>query len=384
MRDPSSPPWVWPRAAYLHVPFCAHRCGYCDFAVAAGQDHLFEPYVDALIREMSGINEPSPVDSIFIGGGTPTYLPAVMLKRLLRAIHHWLPLRSAGEFSVEATPETVTDETIEVLADHGVNRVSLGVQSFQKESLEQLDRIHKPQHVIPALERVRRRIANVSLDLIFGIPGQSIADWEADLANAISLAPGHVSTYGLTYEKGTPMWKQREKGLIVAVPEEAELAMYLMSIDRLSASGYQQYEISNFAKPDRRCRHNEAYWANDAYFGFGVGAARFVQGKRELNCRNTSDYIRRIEGGIAPTIQSETLAAEEAARETLAIQLRRSDGIDREQFLERTGFEYDWLVKERPAVLLAEQLIADDGRRISLTRRGICVADAIASRLAFG
>jgi len=384
MRDSSSLPWVWPHAAYLHVPFCAHRCGYCDFAVTAGQDHLFDPYVDALIVELSGMNEPSPVNSIFIGGGTPTYLPATTLTRLLQAINHWLPLRSEGEFSVEATPETVTDEIIDVLATHGVNRVSLGVQSFQRESLEQLDRIHKPQHVIPALQRVRRRIANVSLDLIFGIPGQTIEDWEIDLTNATSLAPEHISTYGLTYEKGTPLWKQREKGLIVAIPEEAELAMYLTSIDRLSASGYQQYEISNFAKPDRRCRHNETYWANDAYFGFGVGAARYLEGRRELNCRNSIDYIRRIESGITPTIQSETLSAEEAARETLAIQLRRSEGINRDQFFVRTGFEFDRLVRERPAILLAEQLLADDGRRVTLTRRGICVADAIVSRLAFG
>ena len=384
MQDLSSPPWVWPRAAYLHVPFCAHRCGYCDFAVTAGQDHLFEPYVDALILELSGLNEPSLVDSIFIGGGTPTYLPPNTLKRLLQAINHWLPLRSTGEFSVEATPESVADGTIGVLADHGVNRVSLGVQSFQKESLQQLDRIHGPQHVIPAIERLRRRIANVSLDLIFGVPNQSLADWEADLDNAISLSPEHISTYGLTYEKGTPMWKRREKGLIIAVPEEAELDMYLASMDRLSASGFQQYEISNFAKPDRRCRHNEVYWANDAYFGFGVGAARYVQGKRELNCRNTSDYIRRINDGTGAILQSESLSAEESARETLAIQLRRTDGIYREQFLERTGFAYDALVMSRPEVLLAEKLIADDGRRVSLTRKGCCVGDAIVSRLAFG
>lgn len=384
MRELSSLSWIWPRAAYLHIPFCAHRCGYCDFAVTAGQDHLFEPYVDALIKEISAISEPSEVDSIFIGGGTPTYLPPAILKRLLQAINCWLPLRASGEFSVEATPESVGEETIKVLADHGVNRLSLGVQSFRKDSLEQLDRIHGPQHVVPALDRVRRRIANVSLDLIFGVPGQSLADWEADLDNTISLSPEHISTYGLTYEKGTPMWKRRKKGLIVAIPEEMELDMYLASMDRLPNSGYPQYEVSNFAKPGRRCRHNEVYWANDAYFGFGVGAARFIQGKRELNCRNTADYIRRINEGPGATLQSECLTEEESARETLAIQLRRTDGISREQFLLRTGLAYDGLVKERPKVLLAENLIVDDGQRIYLTRKGYCVADAIVSNLAFG
>jgi oxygen-independent coproporphyrinogen-3 oxidase len=379
-----SPPWIWPRSAYIHIPFCAHHCGYCDFAVSAGEDHLIHLYVEALETELASLNQPTPVDTIFIGGGTPTYLPTASLRRVLEAIARWLPLREGGEFSIEATPESVSSDTVAVLSDHGVNRVSLGVQSFRGESLERLERIHSADQVSPAMERVRRRIENVSLDLIFGVPGQSPQDWDSDLAAALRLAPDHLSTYGLTYEKGTRLWKQRERGDVRPVLEDDELAMYLHSIERLAQAGFEHYEVSNFAKPGRRCRHNETYWANEAYFGFGVGAARYLNGFRELNWRNTSDYIRRVLSGEPPTFQSEKLEGEERARETAAIQLRRSEGVSRERFRSQTGFDLDQLVLNRVAAYAREGLIEDDGASVRLTTRGRCVADSLVVKLVFG
>jgi oxygen-independent coproporphyrinogen-3 oxidase len=260
----------------------------------------------------------------------------------------------------------------------------LGVQSFHSPLLKRLDRIHSPDEIGPAIDRIRRRIPNISLDLIFGIPGQSLAEWDTDLSTALSFSPDHVSTYGLTYEKGTPLWKHRERGDVQAVSDNDELAMYLHAIDRLQAAGFEQYEISNFAKPGYRCRHNETYWANDAYFGFGVGAARFVMGSRELNRRNTNDYIRRVLSGEDPTLQREKLDLEEAARETVAIQLRRSSGIDRAQFQRRTGFDLEKIVGDRADLLRSEGLIEDDGNAIRLTRRGRCVADSLVVKLAWG
>ena len=236
------------RAGYIHVPFCAHHCGYCDFAVTAGHDHLIELYLEAAGEELSGLGTPAPVDTVFIGGGTPTYLSARQLARLLAHVNRWLPLRDRGEFSVEATPESLDAEKADVLADHGVTRISLGVQSFHRSLLSQLDRVHTPDHVAPAVERVRRRMADVSLDLIFGVPEQTIADWDADLTAALSLSPDHVSTYGLTYEKGTPLWKRREHGQVRPVSEDDELAMYSLAMDRLTAAGFEQYEVSNFAR----------------------------------------------------------------------------------------------------------------------------------------
>ena len=379
--DHPDPPWLWPRAAYLHVPFCAHHCGYCDFAVTAGQDHLIESYVAAVGEELAGLGEPTPVDTIFLCGGTPTYLPPVVLDRFLTAVNHWLPLRAGGEFSVESTPESITAEGVAVLAGHGVNRVSLGVQSFHANLLPRLDRRHGPEHVGPALDRIRQWIDNVSLDLIFGVPGQTFGEWEADLDAALAFAPDHISTYGLTYEKGTPLWKQRQRGEVVQLGERDELAMYEAAADRLGAAGFEQYEVSNFARPGRRCRHNETYWANEAYFGFGTGAARYVMRKRELNVRNTADYIRRVLAGESPTFQSEELTPEERARETIAVQLRRSDGVDRERFREQTGFDFDALAGERLAWYVGEGFLTDDGAVVRMTRRGRCVADSLAVKL---
>ncbi|HEX3152088.1 MAG TPA: radical SAM family heme chaperone HemW [Gemmataceae bacterium] len=378
------PPWLWPRAAYLHVPFCQHHCGYCDFAVTAGQDHLIDLYVEAVAEELQTLGTPTTINTIFLGGGTPTYLSFIQLDRLLTAINQWLPLRPGGEFSIEATPESITSEKVAVLADHGVNRVSLGVQSFHPKSLGQLDRIHGPEHVGPTLERIRRRIDNVSLDLIFGVPDQSIADWEADLTSALVFEPEHISTYGLTYEKGTPLWKRREHGDLQPVAEADEATMYEIAMEQLPFAGFEQYEVSNFAKLGRRCRHNETYWANEAYFGFGVGAARYVMGRRELNRRNTEDYIRNVLAGESPTFQSEELQPEDGARETACVQMRRADGVIRDQFYKRTGFDFDELTKGRVAPYVAEGLLKDDGRAVSLTRRGRCLADSLVVRIVWG
>jgi putative oxygen-independent coproporphyrinogen III oxidase len=385
MSDSSDlPSWLWPRAAYVHVPFCAHHCGYCDFAVAAGQDYLIDLYIEAVGEELARLGDPVAVDTIFIGGGTPTYPSATQLSRLFATINHWLPLRPGGEFSVEATPESVTDDKVALLADRGVNRVSLGVQSFRPGTLSALDRIHSADEVAPAVERVRRRIQDVSLDLIFGVPGQTVADWDADLTAALALSPEHLSTYGLTYEKGTPLWKRRQHGDVEAVSEEDELAMYVHAMDRLSATGFEHYEVSNFARPGRRCRHNETYWANEAYFGFGVGAARYVMGRRELNRRGTADYIRRVLAGESPVLQSEELPPEESARETAAVQLRRSAGIVRQHFGEQTGLDIDVLTGGRMAVYTAAGLLADDQESVRLTPRGRCVADALVVKVVWG
>src|SRR5262245_33853229 len=385
MSDRSQlPPWLWPRAAYVHVPFCAHHCGYCDFAVAAGQDHLIDLYVESLGEELARLGEPVTVDTIFIGGGTPTYPSASQLERLLATINRWLPLGPGGEISVESTPESVSTDNVAVLADHGVTRMSLGVQSFRPVMLSALDRVHSADQVAPALERIRQRIQNVSLDLIFGVPGQTVANWDDDLEAALALKPDHISTYGLTYEKGTPLWKQRERGQVEAVSEDVELAMYLQAMDRLSAAGFQQYEVSNFARPGRRCRHNETYWANEAYFGFGVGAARYVLRKRELNRRGTEDYIRRVLAGESPVLQSEELPPEESARETAAVQLRRCEGIARNRFRVQTGFDLDALTGGRIAAYAAEGLLDDDRLSVRLTARGRCVADALVVKVVWG
>jgi oxygen-independent coproporphyrinogen-3 oxidase len=370
-----------PCAAYIHVPFCAHHCGYCDFAIAVGRDELIDPYLDALAAELATLVHPRAVRTLFLGGGTPTYLSAAQLARLLRDVTRWLPPEAGHEFTTEANPGTLDAEKVAVLADHGVTRVSLGAQSFQPHLLHVLERDHAPEDVPRAVEIIRRRIREVSLDLIFGVPGQTLADWDADLRRALALEPDHVSTYGLTYEKGTPLWKQRRRGLVRALDEGAELALYAHGIDTLETAGFEHYEISNFAQPGRRSRHNQVYWANEPYFGFGMGAARYIEGRRELNTRDLRTYLRRVQACESPTMQSETLPPEERARETMAMQLRRAEGIDRRAFREQTGFDLDALAGPAITRHVELGLLADDGERMHLTRQGKYVADAVITGL---
>ncbi len=338
-------------------------------------------YLDALEIELSRLNEPQRIRTLFFGGGTPTYLPHGPLERLLRLVQRWLPFEADHEFSVEANPSYLEVDKIDLLCSFGVNRLSLGVQSFQPKLLSVLERDHRPEDVPRVLEFIRPRIPNLSLDLIFGVPGQSVDQWQADLAQALALAPVHLATYGLTYEKGTRLWKQRARGEVAALDEETEYEFYMTAMGTLEQAGFEHYEISNFARPGFHCRHNQVYWANHAYFGFGVGAARYINGVRELNTRDLRTYIQRLQTGLSPTFQSECLPPRERAIETIAVQLRRAIGIEGTAFLEQTGFGLDELVGDKLAQLVDQQLLRDDGESVRLSKKGKCLADAIVETL---
>lgn len=345
--------------------------------MAVGKDQLRDVYLDALEKEIARLGQPQPVRTLFFGGGTPSQLTAIQLARLLGIVGHWLPLVEGHEFAVEANPNSVDEEKVGLLADHGVNRLSLGVQSFQPEVLRMLERDHQADDVPRAVEMVRRRINNVSFDLIFGVPGQTLAQWVQDLRRALTFEPTHIATYGLTYEKGTRLWQQQQGGQVQRLSEDDELAMYTLAMDVLQDAGFEHYEISNFARPGFRCRHNQVYWANHAHFGFGVGAASYVEGERKHNVRSTEGYIQRALAGLPTHFQAETLAPRERALETLGMQLRRADGIERRSFAEQTGFDIDALIG--PAILRHAELglISDDVSGVRLTSKGKCVADSV-------
>jgi oxygen-independent coproporphyrinogen III oxidase len=371
-------PWVRPRSAYVHVPFCAHKCGYCDFASLAGVDHLADRYLDALEREMAMLDAPRSVGTIFIGGGTPTRLNAGQLDRLLKATRKWFPLEQGGEWTVEANPGTLDAEKVAVLAEGGVNRVSLGAQSFQPALLKALERNHGPEEVPRAIELVRPRFQRWSFDLIFGVPGSNTPLWERDLEEALALGPSHLSCYGLVYEKGTALWKQWNAGLVREVDEESERAMYAHTMDRLAASGLDQYEISNFARAGEECRHNLVYWANEAYFGVGLGAARYVDGVRSVNTRDLPAYLKRLEAGEPATGPTETLDPAPRARETAVLMLRRTlQGLERADFLRRTGFAIEALAGVAIQRAVSRGLLEDNGERIRFTREGLFLADSV-------
>ena len=375
------PPWLWPRAAYVHIPFCAYHCGYCDFAVATGADHLIDDYLSALACELATLETPQHVQTLFLGGGTPTHLSAEQLDRLFALLAKWLIVAPDGERSIEANPDSLSVEKIAVLAHWGINRVSLGGQSFRPELLQVLDRQHDPTQIVRAIERLRGRIPQVSLDLIFGVPGQSADHWRSDLHTALQLGVSHLSTYGLTYEKGTPLWKRRRAGRLYPLSEDEELHLYRLAIDELEAAGFEHYEISNFALPGARSRHNQIYWANEAYFGFGLGAARYVLGRREVNTRDLRGYIRKAQTGESVTQQAEELPPRERARETIAVQLRRAEGIDHLAFARQTGFELSEIASTALPFLIEQGWLVQQAGRTYLSRSGKYVADAVIERL---
>ena len=365
-----------PRAAYLHVPFCLHRCGYCDFTVLAGRDDLSTAYLDAIERELAALEHPREVDTLFIGGGTPTHLTAPELDRLCGTLARWLPLAEGGEWSVEANPHDLPNEKLDGLAAAGVNRISLGVQSFDPAVLETLERSHSPEQAADAAARCRERFASVSVDLIFGVPRQTVESWTRTLDAAIATDVPHVSAYGLTFEKGTAFWTRRLRGTLAEPCEEAARAMQSEAMRRLPSAGLVQYEISNFARPGHRCRHNETYWRAEPFLGFGPGAASLIDGVRRLNHRSATTYLRRVLAGESPEMETEPLDRETLARELIMLRLRTVEGLSLARF-ERVAnqsldafapgvadamADRDWLIRSDDFVRLSDEgrFVADE------------------------
>jgi oxygen-independent coproporphyrinogen III oxidase len=366
-----------PRSAYIHVPFCVHRCGYCDFTLVAGRDDLIDAYLEALAIELDRLERPREVDTVFFGGGTPTHLPAPQLARLLALTRRWFPPAPGAEICVEANPAGLDDAKVAVLADAGVNRVSLGVQSFDTQVLELLERDHRGADVPAVVARLRPAIPNVGLDLIFGVPGQTVELWRQTLAAALALEPTHVSTYGLTFEKGTAFQSRLDKGLLNKCDEELERAMYALAMDELPRAGLEQYELSNFARPGFRCRHNEVYWAGRPFFGFGPGAARYAGGRRELNHRSVTTWINRVLGGHSPIADAEELSPEGRARELVMLNLRRCAGLSLAEFHEQTGFDFRELAADALPRHLRQGLLEEHDGHVRLTREGRFLADTV-------
>jgi len=368
------------RSAYVHVPFCQTICGYCDFYSVLIDRSAMHPLVDALLAELNreaAIRE-TAFETIFVGGGTPTTLPVPELSRLLVRLRELAARDGALEFTVEANPATVTRETAEAMVACGVNRVSIGAQSFDRSELRVLERIHQPPQVAQTIQICRDAgIGQVNLDLIFAVPGQSLDSWRRNLDTAIGLGPDHLSCYALTYERGTPLFDQRAAGDVKALDEDTEADMYELTIDHLAAAGYAQYEISNFAKPDCECRHNLVYWRNEPYLGIGPSAAGFVDEVRYKNVPDHAEYARAVSEGRTPRISQERLSLDQRARESMMLLLRLNEGVDRRAFARRFGNDPTVLFGEatRKHAELGLMELSDD--RIVLTRRGRLLANSV-------
>lgn len=372
---------VTPRSAYIHVPFCTHRCGYCNFTVIAGRDDLIGAYLEAIEKELEQLGQPHEVDTLFLGGGTPTHLAPAELEKLVSLATKWFPLAPGAELSVEANPIDITPERVHVLHSTGVNRVSLGVQSFHDDKLKLLERDHNRDLVTAAAELLLPRIPNLSFDLIFAAPGETLPQWEDDLQSAINLGVSHISTYGLTFEKGTTFWNRLHHDQLHEVDEELQREMYLAAIDHLTTAGFQHYEVSNFARPGNQSRHNMQYWLGKRYFAAGPGASRHVGMIRETNHRSTTAYIRRMQQGTSPVAEYEVLTSQMKAREQLVFGLRMIDGIHIPTFKKDTGMTPWELCGTEIDQFLHLELLDHSYERLRLTREGLLLADTICVEL---
>jgi oxygen-independent coproporphyrinogen III oxidase len=368
------------RALYVHVPFCRTLCGYCDFYSVVLEPDRAGPLVDAEIAELASARAVGPIvcDTIFVGGGTPTVLPPDQLARLLHACAGLAGKDGPIEFTVEANPATLGPEVARLLVTAGVNRVSIGAQSFDPAELRALERTHEPADVIDTVALCRRQgIAQISLDLIFAIPGQTLESWLASLTAAIDLGPDHISCYGLTYEEGTPLHRRLQDGLVERTDPDLEADLYEAAIDTLAAAGYAQYEISNFARPGAECRHNLVYWHNQPYLGIGPAAAGFVDGLRYKNVPDIAQYVHAIQAGQSAHAEEECLPPERRARETAMLALRLAEGLNRRSFADRFG--------DDPAIFFAAAiekharagLLELTPTAIRLTRPGRPLADTV-------
>jgi oxygen-independent coproporphyrinogen-3 oxidase len=369
---------VAPFGVYVHVPFCAARCDYCDFATWTDRDHLVDAYVDACVTDLGRRASPAAT-SVFFGGGTPSRLPADRLTRILDAID----VAPGAEVTVECNPDSVDRAKLRAYAAAGVNRVSVGVQSMRPHVLAELGRTHDPANVERAVGWARDAgIGRVNVDLIYGSPAERVSDWEATLAAALALDPTHVSAYALTVEPGTPLGKAVAAGTRPAPDDDDQAQKYELADDRLRAAGFEWYEISNWARPGEECRHNLLYWSGDAYAGIGCAAHGHARdagtgaSRRSWTVRTPERYVDAIGRAQSPEAGAEVLDAPAAAAERLVLALRT-----------RAGIKLDGPDADLPGVhegidsLLGVELVERHGASARLTRRGRLLANEAAARL---
>lgn len=364
---------------YVHVPFCTTKCGYCDFYSVAGREKDADRLVGALVSELAARRQHRPLTfrTIFVGGGTPTRLDAPALAVLLDAISACARLPD-GEFTVEANPETVDTEKLALLRAAGVNRLSLGAQSFHENELAVLERVHDPASVGRSVRLARQAgFERLNLDLIFGVPGQTLASWRESVQRAIELEPTHLACYGLTYEPQTALTAQRDRGRVTPCDDTLEAEMFEATIEWLVDAGFEHYELSNYARPGHRCEHNLCYWRNEPYVGIGPSAASYMDGRRWRNIPNLDRYVQAIETDASPEIESETLGRLAAMRESAMLGLRLRDGIDVAAMRSRFGVEPLMLFTPLMAPHVERGWLVADERHIALTPAGLLFANDV-------
>ena len=364
---------------YIHIPFCARKCIYCDFFSIPYDEGLALGYITTVVQELDLRKEAAgELKTVYIGGGTPTTVPTLSLIRLIKKIKDSFALSPDVEITIEANPGTIDQKKARALSDAGVNRFSVGVQSFNDYELKLLGRIHSFEDVIKTIAAVRYAdVGNVSIDLMYGIPGQTMDGWRHNVEMAVELAPEHISAYELTPEKGTPLYEAMSRGELEKPPEEVILEMYYHAIDRFGESGYRHYEISNFGKPGFECRHNLNYWNRGEYIGIGAGAHSFIGDRRIKNVSDIGVYMHALQKGDLAIEESVEISCEEAIRESILLGLRRTEGLNIRGCREDLGIDLEPAARE----LIAKRLLESSGGYLRLTREGIVVSNTVITEL---
>lgn len=376
-----------PAGIYLHIPFCAARCHYCNFATGGYESELARKYVDAIDREIRSPRtlaqlgahpEMRAVDTIYFGGGTPTTLSIEQLSRVIGTCREVFSVSPESEITTEANPGTLSQAYLESLRSIGINRLSFGVQSFDDRELQMIGRIHSAEEAREAVRLARKAgFENLSIDLIAGLPEQTMETWRRNLDEAFALEPDHLSVYLLELYKDAPLLHRVERGELRAIDDELTVEMYFALLDRAAAEGFDHYEISNWARPGFESRHNLKYWTGAPYWAFGVSAAGYDGTMRWSNTRNLNEYLQRIEAGDSPVGETSLLDAEDLQSEAIFLKLRLKDGVDLEAHHDRFGVQVLDRYRDEIDRLHAAGLIEFDQHRLKISRAGTVLANEV-------
>lgn len=361
-------------SAYLHIPFCDHICFYCDFNKVFLEGQPVDEYVDMVIREMALMKERYPhekIETFYIGGGTPTTLTAKQLEKLLIGVQTYFPLAPGAEFTVESNPESITFDKFKVMKDYGVNRISMGVQSFNDAILKKIGRVHKSEQVYECVDLARKAgFENISIDLIFRLPTQTSEDFSQTLKKALELDLPHYSIYSLILENKTIFYNLMRQGKLPLPSEDEEADMYTLAMDTMAQSGLEQYEISNYAKPGFQSRHNLAYWRNENYFGFGAGAHGYLHGVRYNNHGPIQQYLEPLRKGESPILYQKELTRLNVIEEELMLGLRTMKGVSRTEFQRKFSDPVEKYYAAEIDALVTSGLLMIEDNHLRLTRQG--------------
>lgn len=359
------------KAAYIHIPFCHHICHYCDFNKVFMKGQPVDEYLEALEKEMSLQSNKQAMETVFVGGGTPTALNEKQLDKLVSAINRQLNIDTNTEYTFEANPGDLSKEKLAILKNAGVNRLSFGVQTFNDELLKKIGRSHRAKDVFESIENAKTAgFENISIDLIYSLPGQTKQDFIESIQTALGLGLVHYSGYSLIIEPKTVFYNLLQKGKLPLPGEDAEAEMYETLMEQMENGGLRQYEISNFAVPGFESRHNLTYWNNEEYYGFGAGAHGYVDGIRKSNFGPLKKYMEPLSKGELPIMDEHKVPLEEKMEEEMFLGLRKTEGVSIRHFEEKFGQNPLYLFAVQIKEWSARGLLKSDGEKISLTRRG--------------